>query len=268
VHGIIDQFKKPPYLFITEFDSGGYIGGETTVYVKLIGSKDTVLARTFYFENNNEKHIRSFANKFANDLDYRQECLAGTVLWYRVSRWYGINDITYSDQFQTIRAACTKEELRRMEAQSEQTWARMEQLFRIIEKQVEIWETTKEYQEHLVLEQNFTPSLDVLDPEVEGIVHLFNLLPGVKTIFSCQGIRRGIRVAEWKYGPMWFPGNHEPLAHITFSQIPPELLERLDAHFRKLGLGQASVNRIISNLPQNNARFLAALEELINSVSM
>jgi hypothetical protein len=155
-----------------------------------------------------------------------------------------------------------------MDEQSKQTWARMEQLFRIIEKQVDVWETTKEYQEHLVFEQNFTPSMEVLDPEVEEIVHLFNLLPGVKTKFSCQGIHRGIQVAEWKYGPMWFPGNHVPLAHIAFSQIPPDLLERADAHFRKLGLGQVSVDQIVSNLPQNNARFLVALEEFINNVSM
>ena len=267
MHGIIDQFKKPPYLFITEFDSGGDIGGEITVYVNLIGSQDTILARTFYFENNNEKHIRSFAKIFANDFDYRQECLAGTVFWVRVSKWYGINEYAYSDQFQTIRSACTKEKIRRMEAQSEQTWARMEQLFRVIETQVETLEETKEYQEHLVLERSFTPSIEILDPEIEGIVHLFNLLPGVATIFSCQGIRRGIQMEGWKYGPIWFPGNHEPLAYISFSKIPPDLEKRLDAYLRKLGLGQVSVNRIISNLPQNNARFLAALEEFINNVS-
>lgn len=267
MHGIIDQFKIPPYLFKTEFDSGGDIGGEITVHVNLFGSQDTILARTFYFEKINEKHIRSFAKKFANDLDYRQECLSGTVLWKRVSKWYGINEYAYSNQFQTIRSACTKEELRRMEPQSEQTWSRMEQLFRIIEKQVEKLEETKEYQEHLVLERSFTPSIEVLDPEIEGIVHLFNLLSGVATKFSCQGIRRGIRVAEWKYGPIWFPGNHEPLAYIYFSKIPPDLEKRLDAYLGKLGLGQASVNRIISNLPQNNARFLAALEEFTNNVS-
>lgn len=268
MYAIIDQFKIPPYLFQTEFDSGGDIGGEITVHVNLIGSQDTILARTFYFENNNKKHIRSFAKKFANDLDYRQECLNGAVLWKCVSRWYRINGCAYSNQFQTVRSACTKEEIRRMKAQSKQTWTRMEQLFRIIEKQVDVWETTKEYQEHLVLEQNFTPSKDVIDPEVEGIVHLFNLLPGVKTQFSCQGIRRGIQIGEWKYGPIWFPGNHEPLAYISFSKIPPELEKRLDAYFQKLGLGQFDFNRITSNFPQNNARFLAALEEFINSVSM
>jgi hypothetical protein len=112
VHGIIDQFKIPPYLFETEFDSGCGIGGEITVYVNLIGSQNTILARTFYFENDNEKHIRSFANKFVNDLDYRQECLAGTIFWNRVSRWYWINEYAYYDQFQTIRStAWTKEEL-------------------------------------------------------------------------------------------------------------------------------------------------------------
>jgi hypothetical protein len=178
------------------------------------------------------------------------------------------NADVYYVQFQTIRAAQTKEELRRMEAQSEQTWYRMEQLFRIIEKQVEKWETTKEYQEHLVLEQGFSPSFDDLDPEVEGIVHLFNLLPGVATKFSCQGIRRGIQTEEWKYGPIWFPGNHEPLAYISFSKIPPGLEKRLDAYLLKLGLGQFHFDRITSNFPQNNARFLAALVEFINSVSM
>jgi hypothetical protein len=86
VHGIIDQFKIPPFLFKTEFDSGGDIGGEITVHVNLIGSQDTILARTFFFKNKNEKHIRSFAKKFSTDLDYRQECLAGTVLWDRVGR--------------------------------------------------------------------------------------------------------------------------------------------------------------------------------------
>ena len=266
MNGIIDKFKMSPYLFTLEYDSGGGVGGEITVYVNLIGSQDSILHRTFYF-NKNEKHIRSFARKFVNDPAYRQECLAQTVHWAHSGRWYAQNDHIYYDQFQTIKVAHTKEEHRRMEAQFQQTQARLEQLYRIIDTQVEKFEDTKEYQEHLVIEQSFTPSIAVLDHEIAGIIQLLNQLPGVVTQFSCQGIRRGIQVEEWKYGPIWFPGNHQPLAYVSFDQIPPVLENKLDAHFRKLGLGLVKFKRISSNLPQNNAKFIAALEKFIKSES-
>ena len=266
MHAIIDKFKMPPYLFTTEYDSGGHVGGEITVYVNRIGSQDTILSRTFYF-NENEIHIHSFARKFVNDPDYRQECLENTVHWALTNRWYAHNSLVYFDQFQTIKAAHTKDELRRMDAQSKQTQAQMERLYRIIDAQVEKLENTKEYQEHLVLEQSFTPSIAVIDPEIAGIVHLFNRLPGVVTKFSCQGIRRGIQVEGWKDGLIWFPGNHDHLAYVSFDQIPPELENKLDTHLRKLGLGLGNFKRISSNLPQNNAKFIAALEEFVKRES-
>lgn len=266
MHGIIDKFKMSPYLFTLEYDSGGGVGGEITVYVNLIGSQDSILYRTFYF-NKNEKHIHSFAIKFVNDPAYRQSCLAGTVHWARSGRWYAQNDHIYYDQFQTIKVAHTKEEHRRMKAQFQQTQARLEQLYRIIDMQVEKLEDTKEYQEHLVLEQSFTPSIAVLDPEIAGIVQLLNQLPGVVTQFSCQGIRRGIQVEGWKYGPIWFPGNHQPRAYVSFNQIPSELEYKLNIHIRKHGLGFVESRHISSNLPQNNAKFITALEKFIKCES-
>jgi hypothetical protein len=262
MHAIIDEFKTTSYLFTTEYDSGGGYGAEITTYVTLLNNQEPILCRTFYFENEIE-HVRSFAKKFVRDPDYRQKCLAGTVHWKRTSKWYDRNAEVYCPQFQTIQAASTKEQRRKMNEQNRWTEIKLKQLFRVIDKQVDTLENTKEYREHQLTDQNFIPSRTIIDPEIREIVRRFNLLPSVKTKFSCQGIRGGIYVEGWKYGPIWFPGNHAPLAHIIFEKIPTQLAERLAAHLQNLGIGGFQWDRVTSNLPQNNAQFLAALEEFV-----
>ena len=80
---IIDKFRINQYQFTIEFDSGADIGGEISVWVEYC--KETLLNRTFYF-GGEQKHIRAFAKKFADDPIYRQFCIEGTVKWVRINK--------------------------------------------------------------------------------------------------------------------------------------------------------------------------------------
>lgn len=50
-------------------------------------------------------------------------------------------------------------------------------------------------------------SMDTIDVKIKKLVDFFNKIPGVSTKFSCEGMRYNAKLKEWKYGPIWFPGN-------------------------------------------------------------
>ena len=139
---------------------------------------------------------------------------------------------------------------------------RCKHLYNLLDKHLERLESDSDYQSHLRLEhERPAPSMDRLDPEIAEAVRLFNAIPGVATLFSCQGIRRSTQLNEWQHGLIWCPGYDMPLAHIAFTSLPPSLAQQLDQHLKRSDVGTCSARKAESNAPENNVTFVHALEQ-------
>lgn len=245
-----DSFKIQPYRFVIEFDTGADVGGENSVYIYGPDSEEEALTRrTFYFNTASDSHIRSFAKKFANDAEYRQACISGTVRWARLERWFYKNNLAYWQKWMNESLP------------DDDIYQRCQRLYKLLDKRLEDLEALPAYKEHLQIENEApAPSMAQLDSEIAEAVRLFNRIPGVATSYSCQGIRRGARLNEWQHGLIWFPGHHMPLAHIAFSALPPSLAKQLDACLRTSGIGACSAWQAESNAPENNRSFVDEIE--------
>ena len=262
MHEILDRFTIEGYEFVTEFDTGAETGGEVSVFVQQ--GDQQLLHRTFYFQSDNEKHVRAFARKFARDTTYRETCLNGSVTWARVNRWFWINDLAYTPQFITVwgAEASDRRALAAMRREADEAERRLKGLYALIEKRLDAWEAAPAYRAHVDIEsQSPEPSMRALDPGIEKAVLFFNGLPGVETQFSCEGIRRGLTAPEWAYGPIWFPAKHQPLAHIIFKRLPAALAAELDAALQPAGVGRCWGSRAEAERPEHNADFVLACEQ-------
>jgi hypothetical protein len=256
----IDSFRIGDFKFEIGYDSGGEVGGEISADVS-DGLGQHLLQRTFYF-GGQDRHIRAFARKFAEDADYRQACLEGTVKWARLNRWYSQNAAVYVPQIQTVWCASTPEEERALEEAVGETESQMERLYDLLRHQLNELESLPAYQEHLAAERESPDaSMGALDADIERAVLLLNGIPGVATRFSCQGIRRCVAVDWWQHGPIWFPAKHMPFAHVQFAEIPPEMEAKLDAFLRCREVGKCRFKRAVADAPEHNVGFVQALED-------
>ncbi len=259
MHMITDSYPIGQYVVTTEFDSGAELGGELTAWIECEG--ETLIQRTFYF-GADKRRIHAFARKFVSDPAYQRSCLAGTVRWARVNAWFFRNNIAYCPQLMPIQTAATPKQLSAMRAQNDRAETYFRRLYALIDQQIEQWETTPAYQKHIRIEQTLQePSITMLDPAIEAVILAFNQMPGVVTRFSCQGLRRGISIEAWEYGPIWFPGKHEPLAYVHFSDLPADMAQHLDAYVRAAKVGVIKQGRVRAQVPEQNSAFIQALEE-------
>ena len=90
---------------------------------------------------------------------------------------------------------------------------------------------------------------------------MLNAISGVRTQFSCEGIRRGVVLDRWPHGPIWFPARHQPLAHVQFAAIPADLEAELDTWLQSRGVGDCQVGPAEADMPEHKAEFVEALEE-------
>jgi len=167
----------------------------------------------------------------------------------------------YTPLLMTLRSASTTEERRELARTTEYTGREMERLYKSLRQHLDELESLQAFKDHVAAERDAEVAQDVVDAGVLQAVLLLNAIPGVSTQFSCQGVRNCVDVDWWDHGPIWFPGEHGPLAHMQFAQIPPELASELDAFLYERGVGECRPRRASANRPEHNAAFVQALED-------
>ena len=265
MRAILETYTIGEYVFTVEYASGNEAGAEIGVWIE--HNAEVILSRSFLFVTHT-KHIRAFARKFVNDQAYRQQCLAGTVHWARVEQWFTRNSNAYYPQLCPIRGASNPLQLKLMRAQEDRAEQLFKHLYKLIDTHVMHWESTPAYKEHVRLEATMpAPAPATIDSEIAAVVQGFNQLPGIVTQFSCQGLRRGIDVAEWEYGPIWFPGRHESLAYVHFAHLPADLKQSLDEYVRDSHVGWFNGQRVQAQRPHLNHAFIQVLQQFLELYS-
>lgn len=122
----VDKYEVARCRVLVFLDTGGSVG-EYSVSVKGNG---WVVARTFYFDDANERHMRNFARKVVTDEEYRKACTWGTSDWSRVSGLYEEASYRILDIFEKHRLLGYRAGNKSEERRSDEATAILERLCR------------------------------------------------------------------------------------------------------------------------------------------
>jgi hypothetical protein len=213
VYGIETTLSFLPYRFHVTFDSGAEVGLHQRCIEWSEQDQDGHWSeprwvRSFYFEDCDQRYIRNFCKKFAQDQAYRSACLRGTVDWSQRDRLF-VRNITPS----LWQASAVIRTL----GDPQQAYAFFKQHWKAII-------THPTYQQILAADSMFQPSSTNLDPEIEAAVQLFNTIPAVRTKFSCQGVSGTVCYANLD---ILVVTPHERLGYIWFDTIAPPIEQQL-----------------------------------------
>lgn len=86
VRGTIEDYHIDDIRVTIEFDSGGPVGATTVVSVG--EPDDWAVTRWFYWDEDNDRYVKNFAEKVVKNEDYREKCLDRTAEWARVADQY------------------------------------------------------------------------------------------------------------------------------------------------------------------------------------
>lgn len=203
-----------------------------------------------------------------DDEDYRTDFLASRTREQRIDVWYARNAEIYVLHRQI--APLVSHSTREAQVNNEKIEQAMRRLEALLAARLEELESSVAFQAHLAIEAG-EPEVDryQLDSGMVNLIADLNLIPGVKTVFSCQGLRRWTDVPGWKPGPIFFPGHHMPLAHVAFTTIPESMFQTWARTLQAVGVGRARPWRNASALesmdPTLNASFCDALVNLAAS---
>lgn len=133
----VDKYEVAGCRVLVFLNTGGSVGGEYSLSVQGNG---WVVARTFYFEDANERHMRNFVRKVATDENYRKACTWGTSDWSRVSGLYEEASYRIFDIFEKRGLLGYMAGNKRQKRQSDEATAILErlcrQLYRKLKEQV------------------------------------------------------------------------------------------------------------------------------------
>src|SRR5260370_27404917 len=170
IYGVEQTYYFGDFKFEIGFDSGNETGlDQRDVFVSSRDERgkwnDGQHVRTFYFEDVNDAHLRAFCKKFVADAEYRAQSLAGTTDWaIRNALFYRNIGLYGTPALEALGGV-------------KQVWTYLKTNWKDIV-------ALPEYGRIQALDSAFTPSYQVIDPEIQTAVERFNQVPGVKTRFS------------------------------------------------------------------------------------
>lgn len=213
IYGIETTLSIPPYRLQVTFDSGAEVSLDQRC---IEWSKqdqngrwsEPQWVRSFYFEDCDQRHIRNFCNKFAEDHAYRNACLQRTTDWSQRDCLFVRNIAPFLWQESVIV---------RMLGDPQQAYTFFKRHWKAII-------THPTYQQILATDSAFQPSSTILDPEIQAAVQLFNTIPAVRTKFSCQGVSGTVRYSNLD---ILVVTPHERFGYISFDTIPPIIEQQL-----------------------------------------
>jgi hypothetical protein len=228
------------YKFTAELDTGSEMGGDqlTVWFAEKVDIEQAShvfgeprFLRDFYFEEASKHHIKDFCQKFALDEAYRQDVLAGRTHW-------AMRDALFMRNLLSIAG----EELLFAKDSSYDHKAR--KFFHWLDVHCEEILALPEYQRLQEIDNVHVPNTHDLDPEIKLVVDYFNLIPGVTTQFSCQGVSGKVHFQDYD---LLTVSPHREYGFVSFSALGPY------AHDTIIALVSSYSNITIDPMPCNYA---------------
>lgn len=213
IYGIERHWIYGDYRFAVGYDSGGGCDlDERMIEVQertAQGWGDSCSIRSFYFEDVQERHMRNFCRKYAEDADYRAACAAGSLDWAVRDALFERNAHAPWEMPRSLWPTA------RLIGEADVVWLFIKRHYREII-------ALPEYQRIQALDLEFDPDAGVaLDPLIAPAVAAFNAIPGVQTRWSCQGVSGTVPFQGYEIQAV---SHHRRLAFIAFAAFPPDLL--------------------------------------------
>jgi hypothetical protein len=212
--------------------------------------------RGFYFEEANYPHIRNFCRKFALDVAYRQQVLAGETRWAKRNALFVRNLLAQIGEDALL--------------SNERDFAcRAREFFRWAYAHVEQIQALPEYQRLEEEDSAFQPSAGELDPLIRQSVEALNRIPGVTTQFSCQGVSGKVR---FEGRELLVVSPHQEYAFVSFSELlwpAKDAISALLPFFPSITNTRIPYNFVLRSLLRStgdNLRFRRELVELAEHV--
>jgi DNA-binding SARP family transcriptional activator len=159
--------------------------------------------RDFYFEESSKQHIRTFCRKFATNEAYRQQITAREVSWVKRNALFLRNLYTlFGEQLHSTNSYEYENKAR--------------DFFHWISRHYASILALPEYARLQQIDNAFTPDPNEPDPYIRPAVALFNLIPGVTTRYSCQGVSGKV---QFQGRNLLVVSEHEEYAYISFSKL-------------------------------------------------
>jgi len=250
------------YRFTPQFDSGAGFGEEWNLSITHRDRPKEILGdKILRFHDGDRKTMSQWAHRFVSDQNYRDDFIAKRTPEQRVDLWYARNAEIYT-MYRPI-APMVSSSSKQFYANEAKIGKALRSLEAFLITHLTEIENSDLYLRHLEIEaQEPEPSFGKLDELMVEIVADFNRVEGVKTRFSCQGLRRWMETPEWKIGPIFFPGHHMPAAHVSFEKFPTVLLSEWARSLRRSGVGHQEGDWLKSDDPTLNDKFCVAVREI------
>ncbi len=159
--------------------------------------------RDFYFEEASKRHIKDFCQKFALDEAYRQDVLAGRTHW-------AMRDALFMRNLLSIAG----DEL--LFAKDSSYDHKTRKFFHWLDVHCEEILALPEYQRRQEIDNVHVSNTHDLDPEIKLAVDYFNLIPGVTTQFSCQGVSGKVHFQDYD---LLTVSSHREYGFVSFSAL-------------------------------------------------
>lgn len=161
--------------------------------------------RDFYFEETNNKHIRNFCQKFATDEAYRQ------VVLLHETHWAKRNALFVRNLFPIL-----EKEVLLVPTNTRSYDRKAHQFFQWIDIHAETILALPEYQRLQTLDRPLQATSGPIDPLIRPAIETLNLIPGITTQFSCQGVSGKVHFQDHD---LLAVSAHEEYAYVSFSSL-------------------------------------------------
>ncbi len=193
------------YKFTVELDTGAETGAQQlTLWFREKGAADAAWQslRDFYFEEADERNIRTFCQRFAVDEVSREEVLTGKTRWSRRNALFVRNLLSVVGENALLSNDGSYDHLAR-------------DFFHWLDTHLEAILALPEYQRLQELDGAFQPGASI-DPDIRSAVEIFKQIPGVTTRFSCQGVSGKVQFQEHD---LLVVSPHEEYAYVSFATL-------------------------------------------------
>ncbi len=202
IYGVERKYRYSAFVFEVAFDSGNEANLDQRDIFWSEPPGDSRWVRSFYFDDVNDQHMRNFCKRFAEDESYRIACLEQKTDWAIRDRLFRRNIGQEYWQDSLVKRAFDGD---------------VPAVYNFFKKHWKTIVDLEEYQRIYQLDNAFQPSHDEFDPGIREAVESFNQIPGVQTLFSCQGVTKTILYENLD---ILVDSPHARLAYIRFKTIP------------------------------------------------
>ncbi|MCI0712993.1 MAG: hypothetical protein L0154_22750 [Chloroflexi bacterium] len=212
IYGVERKYNYGTFRFEVAYDSGNEasLDQRDIYWSEPLGESWWV--RSFYFDDVNDHHMRNFCKRFAEDESYRKTCLEQKTDWAIRDQLFRRNIGPEHWQDSLVKRAFNGD---------------VPGVYNFFKKH---WKTIVELEEYQRIQQidtTFQPSRYELDPRIREAVECFNQIPGVKTMFSCQGVTGTI---IYENLDILVDSPHARFAYIRFETLPEAIESALQTY--------------------------------------